>query len=319
MTKQMINPYARLNLRKQIYMECRAMAEYALARGKLVPAEAIKSIEVFEAYSSFNDEEPPESLKEIDIADLVETHYLLVRLIDPATPQTVLLLDVEQETDGVFKLLGPVALVRQLMLTAIISLFIFIGLIASPYINEATLTGNVLSAHGISQLSCLVFYMSAAGLGGSFAALYKANDYISKGTYDPCYQSSYWIRLSLGIIAGLLLAVLISEKSLEGEGMLSTGVIRPLLGILGGFSADLLYTFLSKMVETFKSLFEGNSQNIIDAKAQEGRARLASLEVDRRMKLAESIIQMQQQVDGETSPEAVKQQMKEILQGLMKA
>lgn len=319
MTNQNNNPYARLNLRKQIYLECRAMAEYALARGKLVPADAIKNIEVFEVYSSSGNEEPPENLKQIDIADLVDTHYMLVRLIEPATPQTVLLLDLEQETGGMFKLLGPVSLVRQLMLAAIVSLFIFIGLIASPYISEETLTGNVLSARGISQLSCLIFYMSAAGLGGAFAALYKANDFISKGTYDPCYQSSYWIRLALGIIGGLLLAVLISEKSLQDEGMLSNGVIRPLLAILGGFSADLLYTFLSRMVETFKSLFEGSSQNILDAKAQEGRARLASLEVDGRMKLAQNIIQMQQQIDGETNPEAVKQQMNELLQGLMKA
>lgn len=313
------NPYARLNLRKQIYMECRAMAEYALARGKLVPADAIKNIEVFEVYSSADNEEPPESLKQIDIANLVDTHYMLVRLIEPATPQTVLLLDLEQETGGRLRLLGPVSLVRQLMLAAIVCLFIFIGLIASPYISEQTLTDNVLSAHGISQLSCLIFYMSAAGLGGSFAALYKANDYISKGTYDPCFQSSYWIRFALGIIGGLLLAVLISEKSLQDEGMLSNGVIRPLLAILGGFSADLLYTFLSRMVETFKSLFEGSSQNILDAKAQEGRARLASLEVDGRMKLAQNIIQMQQQIDGETNPEAVKQQMNELLQGLIKA
>ena len=142
------------------------------------------------------------------------------------------------------------------------------------------------------------------------------NDYISKGTYEPSYQASYWIRFLLGIIAGLLLAVLISEKSIQGDGMLSKGVIRPLLAILGGFSADLLYTFLNRMVETFKSLFEGSTQSVIDAKAMETKSKLASLEIDNRMKLAQNLIQMQQTIGAETDPEQIKEQLNEMLKNL---
>ncbi|MGR9014059.1 MAG: hypothetical protein ACU83U_10485 [Gammaproteobacteria bacterium] len=294
------------------------MAKYAMAKGKAVPANTIKNIEAFEDHSHTRDgDDAPHIQRDMDIDALVDAHDLLARIIDPAIPQTILLLDREQKNEAALQFLGPVALVRQLMLAAVFSLLIFIGLMASPFINGDTLAEDVLYANGADQLARLLFYIGAAGLGASFAALYKANDYISKGTYDPGYQTSYWIRFSLGIIAGLLLAVLISEQSIQSDGVLSKGVARPLLAILGGFSADLLYAFLIRMVETFKSLFESSTQNILDAKAIEAKANLAGLEVEGRMKLAQSLMQMQQQIGSEDDPEQVKLQINEMLQNLM--
>lgn len=315
------NPYASLDLRKQLYMESRSMAGYALKKGKPVPVSVIKNIEAYEDYSSTGDGKSPapKIRKEIDIAALVDTHALLVSLVEPATPQTILMLDREQESGKMLKFLGPVSLIRQLMVATITCLFVFIALLASPFINGATLAQDVLSAEGIEQLTRLFFYVSAAGLGASFSALYIANDYISKGTFDPCHQASYWIRFSLGIIAGLLLALLVSEKSIAGDGLLSNGVIRPLLAIVGGFSADLLHSFLDRMVETFKSLFEGGAQNQLEAKAQEAKIKLAGMEIDGRMKLAQNLMQMHQQISTETDPELVKQQLNEILQNLMQS
>jgi hypothetical protein len=316
------NPYASLDLRRQLYMESKSMAGYALKKGKPVPVSVIKNIEAFEDYSSIGDvkSQSQQIRKELDITALVDSHALLVSLIDPATPQTILLLDREQESGRFLKFLGPVSLIRQLMVVTVVSLFLFIALLASPFIDGATLAEDVLSAEGLEQLTRLVFYVSAAGLGASFSALYIANDYISKGTFDPCHQSSYWIRFSLGIIAGLLLALLVSEKSIQSDdGLLSSGILRPLLAILGGFSADLLHSFLDRMVQTFKSLFEGSSQNLLDAKTQETKIKLAGLEIDGRMKLAQNLMQMQQQIGTETDPEQVKQQLNEILQNLMQS
>ena len=321
MANKNANPYLDLDLRKQLYLECRSMAEHALAKGKAVPADAIKSIEAFEDYKTGGngDQASPQIRREIDITALVDTHDLLARLIEPATPKTVLLLYIEQKSETVLKFLGPVALVRHLMLAAVISLLIFIGLMASPFIDDTKLAEDVLSAEGVEQLARLIFYMGAAGLGASFTALYTANNYISKGTYDPCHQSSYWIRFLLGLISGLLLSVLISSQVIEGNDLLSKGIIRPLLAILGGFSADLLYTFLNRMVETVKSLFEGGTQIILDAKAQEGKAKLAGLDVERRMKLAQNLMQIQQRIDAETDPEQLRQQINELLHNLMQS
>jgi hypothetical protein len=316
-----INPYANHDLRKQIYLECKSMAKFAMAKGKSVPVSAIMSIEAVEDHSldANGTNSSPQIRRDLDITALVDTHYFLARLIEPAAPQTILLLDQEQKTGSMLKFLGPITLVRELMLVALISLFIFVSLMSSPLIDSDSLAEDVLKADGMEQVARLIFYIGAAGLGASFAALYKANDYITNGTFDPSYQASYWIRLSLGIIAGLLLAVLISEDSLQSRGMLSKGVIRPLLAILGGFSADLLYAFLIRMVETFKSLFESSSQNILDAKAIEAKAKLANLEVEGRMKLSQGLMQVQQQIGQETDPEQIKQQLNELMQNLMVA
>lgn len=316
-----INLYANHDLRKQIYLESRSMAKYAMAKGKSVPVSAIMSIEAFEDHSPNGDgtNTSPQIQRDLDITALVDTHDFLARLIEPAAPQTILLLDQEQKTRSILNFLGPVTLVRELMLVALMSLFVFVALMSSPLINSDSLAEDVLKADGIEQLARLIFYIGAAGLGASFAALYKANDYITIGTFDPSHQTSYWIRFSLGIIAGLLLALLISENSIQSGAMLSKGAIRPLLAILGGFSADLLYAFLIRMVETFKSLFESNSQNILDAKAIEAKAKLAGLEVEGRMKLSQSLMQVQQQIGQETDPEQIKQQLNELMQNLMTA
>lgn len=57
------------------------------------------------------------------------------------------------------------------------------------------------------------YYLAAAGLGVSFAALYKANTFIANGTFDPTYHASYWIRFFLGLIAGLILAIMVPRHT----------------------------------------------------------------------------------------------------------
>ena len=314
------NIYANSDLRKQIYLECKSMAEYSLAKGKPVPASAIKNIEAFEDHSLIGDGEngSTQVQRAMDITALVDTHNLLARIIEPALPETVLLLDTEQQVGSMLKFLGPVPLVRGLMLAALISLFIFVALMSCSFISADSMAEDVLNADGIEQIVKLVFYLSASGLGASFAGLYKANYYISNSTFDPCHQTSYLIRFSLGLIAGLLMAVLISEQSIQTGMMLTKGVIRPLLAILGGFSSELLYAFLLRMMETFKSLFESSTQNILDAKAIEAKAKLLGLEIEGRNKLAQSLIEIQQKIGTHPTNEDVNQQINEILKDLMK-
>jgi lipase chaperone LimK len=88
-----------------------------------------------------------------------------------------------------------------------------------------------------------------------------------------------------------------------------------MLGILGGFSADLLYSFLSRMVETCKSLFQGGAQAMVDSKTQEAKARLASQSMRDKMKLTQDLMKLQQQMGNDLSPDA-QQQLNQMLQGL---
>lgn len=311
---KIINPYGGLQLPQQIYMECRAMAEYALAKGQPVSPRAVTTIQTFTdeapGEGMLGDESIPTPRPKKDLFALVSVHQELSRLVQPATPQTILLLDMEQESDRRFKFLGPVGLVRQMMIAALLSLVIFVGVVLSPSINGQG--GNIFTMSGFTLLLTLLFYLSAAGLGAAFSGLYKANQFITAGVFDPAHQASYWIRFFLGLISGLLLAIVISEKAMAGNDFLEDGVVRPLLAIVGGFSADLLYTFLNRMVETLKSIFQGSAQQQVEAKTQAAQARLNGDLERTKLGFQKELVNFQQDLGADLDPE-----VKEKLSALM--
>jgi hypothetical protein len=148
------------------------------------------------------------------------------------------------------------------MVTTIFSLIIFVLISLSSYVDGKSLSQGVLNNHGINLLFNLFFIISAAALGGCFSNLFQANKFITDGTYDPKYESSYWIRILLGLIAGLMLAVIIpatGDLNLgEGKGLHLT---IPLLAMLGGFSAALVYRILTRIVWAVESLFIGKQDD----------------------------------------------------------
>jgi hypothetical protein len=313
-----INPYAHLQLRRQLYLECRAMAEYALAKGHTVPAMMIHTIEAFEDEFSQADAAPQDtsvvpdkSAPKQDIEALVYAHQVLVKIVEPATPKTILLLDMEEETPGFWKFFGPVPLVRHMMIVALLSLIFFIYFVSSQ--------GASVNNEMFFSMGGLFFLVAAAAMGASFASLYSANSYITKGTFDPAHYASYWIRFLLGIMSGLVLALVVSDKTMGDnmENIINDNIFRPLLAILGGFSADLVYTFLNRLVETFKSLFEGSAKDIIAARSEEARARQETRISQNRMKLATDILRIQQEMGADTQSHEIQAKLNRLLQGLM--
>lgn len=235
------DPYKTNSLQTQIIQECRSMAEHLLAKGVTISADQIKCIE---------------SVSEIDIDLMAKTHGELSVLVAPATPQSILLLDAERECAGFLKFLGPVALVRQITCFATLSLISFVWAMSSPYISSENLSTEVLNLNGYNQVVVLLFLLSSSALGASFKALFSLNGYVQDGSYNDHYRSSYITMILLGMIAGPLLSILISDQALSSQDFLSKGTARPLLSIVGGFSAELFYLFLSRMTDALKSIVE---------------------------------------------------------------
>ncbi len=329
------NPYAYLELREQLYLEARAMAEYALAGGKQVPAKGIKTIEMFSRTPAEESDkeggqvnEQKEVRGDLDIDELVRTHDVLTKIVEPAKPQTILLLDSEQKSTSFLRFLGPIPLIRHLMVAALTSLLVFIVIGLSPDVNNQA--KSVLQSSGTKLLMNMLFYLSAAGLGASFAALYTANSYITKGTFDPTYQASYWIRFFLGLISGLLLAVMISDdvfrevlhagvpgangqsSKLQSGGLIEEGFLRVLLALLGGFSADLAYTILNRLVETVESLFRGSAKVQIAARETAFKSAMAKQLMEWQMKLNTSLSDLQSEVNEKTTPEEIRAKIADI-------
>ena len=313
------NPDHEMGLTNRLLCEAGAMAEAALSRGKDVPPKVVTTIEAVMQCRRGGTAVSADAL-----SDLVAAHHTLAVLIAPATPRTMRLLLVEgKTTNRVLRLLGPIGLVRQLMVAAAVSLAVFVAMCFTPYTNhvasrnlpDATLAvhTSILNSDGLPMLANLLLYLSAAGLGASFLCLYRANRYVTEGTFDPMYEGSYWIRFFLGLISGLMLAVLVNEDELSGIKLLEPGIARVLIAILGGFSAELFYTFLSRFVEACKSLFQGAADEAIKAEIANAKARLAARQTHHQMQIAAGLIKVQQAIGANPNPEEIKKLLDELL------
>jgi hypothetical protein len=160
---------------------------------------------------------------------------------------------------------------------ALFSLCAMLGVSLSEYIDRKSLSTMFLDMSGVPLLMVEIFLVSAASLGSCFQNLQQISAYISAGTYDPRFQSTYWTRWVMGVISGFVLAELIHDlllvagpvaavpladaantaatlaASSEKAGVSSIGV--PLLALLGGYSVDLVHGILSHIVDTLASFF----------------------------------------------------------------
>ncbi|EPX64106.1 hypothetical protein D187_005239 [Cystobacter fuscus DSM 2262] len=245
------------------------MIRYAWASGIPLTEELQQSLDALDL-SSTSAEEPPLSL-------LSEFHGGLARVVAPATPRTIHLLETDPYSGTALGILGPLPNIRRLMVAALCFITLFIAFAQSKEINRVNLQKLFSELEGTTLLIVLGFYMSAAGLGACFNSLFTAHSYVSKRIYDPRYDSSYWIRMALGVIAGLMLAQLIpiDNGNLSGSGNpQGVDLAKPLLALLGGFSASLVYTILHRLVDTVESLFRsGKAEAAVADREVSGRGK----------------------------------------------
>ncbi len=119
------------------------------------------------------------------------------------------------------------------------------------------------------------------------------------GTYVQRHNSSYWTRIALGLTAGLMLAELIPIQDVASGGPLMG---KPLLALLGGFSASLVYRVLAKLVDTVESLFTGDPRDRAAALEAAARARTTAATTLQRMEMVTSLLSLQDDVSRGGSP-----------------
>ncbi|HYI68245.1 MAG TPA: hypothetical protein VEX87_00760 [Skermanella sp.] len=231
------------------------MVRYALGNGLKLPPALQQSLELFENVVEEGDPSVP-------VAYLASLHGQLADVVAPATPRTIYLLHIDKSRNGWASILGPLSSIRRLVLGAAFFTMVFVLSSLSDSISHQNLSMDIYSLDGMASLEILIFLMSAAAMGGCFHALFIAHKYIEQGTYDPRFESSYWMRIGLGIIAGLVLSQMIPigpgpEAGADAAAPVSSASVfgKPLLALLGGFSATLVYTILQRLVETVESLF----------------------------------------------------------------
>jgi hypothetical protein len=305
MVSNEISLHGAVTLREQAYYECRAMARYALERGKKISPSIFEFIDSIELKGLTGD---------IDIAKLINTHNELALIVEPATPHTILFMNQEFAKKESKIFLSNIPIVRRMMLATIASVLFFLIAIISPDSSDKGM--DILTSSTVCVLINIIFYLASAGVGASFFALYMINDYISKGSFDPAYSPSYWIRFFLGLISGLVLSLVVSDDALKEVTFLEQGLIRPLLAMLGGFSAEVVYTLLTRLVEALKALFQGSTQNIIEAKSREMKAQLSSQQVKTQMKLANNLTMLKNEIAQTPESKDIQNKLDKLIQEL---
>jgi hypothetical protein len=315
------------SVRSRLVDECEAMARHALGSGKAPPSWVLEAIERARAETDRRASVILQAIKEPQngeasgpdrprltptpgpadgLDELVRAHTTLSRLVSPATPRGLLLLS-KGHREGRLKALGPVRLIRQMLVVVIVMLVMFVVLAISPDVNSTS--GDIFKSSGIPLLFNELFYIAAGGLGAAFYALFTAYRYIAEGTYDTKYESSYWIRFILGLIAGVLLPSLIPISSNGG----ASSVRRPLLALLGGFSAALLYRILQRFVQTVEALAEGDSRPADMARAEAATARAVAQVGEDRLALVGDLVRLRDGLATGASPDHLKASIDKLL------
>lgn len=301
----------------QSFTECEAMAKYAMASGLKVSGSLLQHLKTLEVSIKGSDDDSDGTI----MRKLGDCHNQLSQLVAPATPRTILLLEGQVKQKGSLSFLGPVPLTRHMMITALLSLVILICLTLSPEVNGSHINSDILLGSGMPLLLNELFLLSAAALGASFSALFIANRYLQEGTFDPKYNISYWIRFVLGLIAGFILATLIDIDALTAAGVKTTNAAspfaRPLLAMLGGFSASVVYRILNRLAESVESLFRGDLRDQVNAKTEAERAQLLSKSEQEKNRLAYRLMSVQKKLTSDGSPSDIQKELDGIMRELI--
>jgi hypothetical protein len=306
-------PELELSLDEQILNECGAMVRYSSAAGKRIPPTAAETISKMVADRASHTQEGSQ-WRASDFRNLAIAHFLLSRVVSPATPQSITVLNQERPGNGILKLLGPIRLVRWMMVLAVLLLATFLVLLSAEDVRplqELTAAGAPAATFWTKLWSAL-FLLCAAGLGAIFANLFRANASVEAGTYDPKEESSYAASIVMGMIAGVVLARVISAN-FEALDKLT----EPLLALLGGFSAPAVYRLLSRIAETVETLVQGNQKDQIAAHAETVVARAnADAEIE-RARTAAKAVRIRDVIDGVVTDPAVRRELQVLLEDLL--
>lgn len=291
-----------------IYSESLAMAKYALSNGLEVPADAIQKL--YDLRASQGAQEPNAAQK------ITSIHQELSRIVRPATPRTIQLLDYEKTRQPLFYLLGPVPLIRQLSCAAIGFLVLLLGVSLNHNVNVMNIQKGLLNSDDSILFLNQIFILSCAGLGASFSALFLANRYIANATYDPRYDSTYWSRIILGVIAGMILVELLPASLFSEGNMRSFG--KPSLAMFGGFSANVVYRIIERIVDSLETLVKGNSKSYDADKMVLMQAQASEQRTSLNAEVAAKLIELQNDLkntDEKTATKKLNDFIKDLLPG----
>ena len=206
--------------------------------------------------------------------NLYAAHRSLCRLIAPAQPGSLVLIVEDRRKHPVANAFGALPMVRTMLALAVTSLCAMLGFALSSEVNVANMTKGLLMLQGSALLVNEAFLVSAAAVGGTLANLKRLDRFVSACTYDPRHDSSYWTRLVMGLISGVLLSQVIygavggPTTDADADAHPLRAFDQPVLALMGGFSAELVHDILTHFIDVIGRLFGAKRPAAQDAARQ---------------------------------------------------
>lgn len=241
-------------LRQNLQRECEAMLQHALDKGKEIPPEmAQRAARVIAA--------APVPGETQSFTDLTALHNECAALIAPASGRTLVLLEAERRAHPYLYMFGPVRLVRQMLAFAVLALVSCSLLSTLNAVDVGNVAKGWFQLDGGAAVYVVSFLLSVAALGAVFSNLATINRYIEQATYDPIFEGSYWVRIVLGLISGVVLGeilfdLLIRADSADAHALKPAGE-RVVLAFLGGFATAPVQRLLTNLSDAIGTLLQG--------------------------------------------------------------
>ncbi|MGD8778146.1 MAG: hypothetical protein PVH88_04215 [Ignavibacteria bacterium] len=304
-----------LPLEEQLLFESKAMAQYALKNGYTVPDSLISELQNYIQNFDNRNGEIKAAQNNTNIKTLTQIHNKLIRIISPVKPRTVAVLAAESKNSSLLKFLGPVSLVRRMMLTALISLVGLFLTSLNPEVDGKASNFSLFTNSGFSLFVNELFLLFAASIGASFFALFTANKFIKDDSFDPKFEASYWIRYVLGLLAGVIIATLIPIEDYETQHFHGFG--KPILALIGGFSAQVVYRIISRLTEALESLFKGDAKDISTAEESANNALQNEKAVKERMTIYSRLAKLQTKLASNGDKDFMQKEIEKLQEELM--
>lgn len=293
-------------LKEQLVRESCSMVRHLMTDGRRVPPQVVQAADGFEA--ALEQDQP------IDIAALAATHERLSRLVAPAKPGTLYLLDDSYHHAGRWSSMSPIRLVSQLVKVAAGCVLAFLVLSITA-VTEAHPGVQLITSDILRTVMDRVFWLAAAGIGASFAMLFQLNDQILNRTYDVDETASYWVKFFLGVVAGFILVALVPVDTTADNGAEVLGPAT--IALLGGFSASAVYRILTRMAEALESVFTGGAREQILASEKSASMRAAEERVQANMAVAGQLVDLQQRLAGGITGEEAAAHLRAVVATLL--
>ncbi|MFT4534883.1 MAG: hypothetical protein ACJA1A_003267 [Saprospiraceae bacterium] len=213
---------------------CEQMFDYAISKGLAMPKEM-----------QFD-------FKSVDKATLLENHNQLSTLIAPASLRSISFIQRYIFDEEKMKKWWNIPIYSKCFYLSLTALLAVIVISLSPIVNNANLSKGLLDSSGIDLLFNLIFICSSAMLGVMFYSLKSINDKIKTYTLTPIDVLELNSNILIGVISGFIISELFTVVLAQfGDYM---EITKMTLAILGGFSADAIFSILQGIVNKLKML-----------------------------------------------------------------